>query len=98
MMLPDHSTRELTKAKRLPVILAGIFLFALKCLPATAEVRFGRNVYIGGHDFSHQRYDRKHRAVIRLYDRRLRREGCASRSDGRGGRIKICHLRKIGPR
>jgi len=62
---------------------------------ASAEVRFGRNVGVGGHDFSNQRFDRKRRAEIYLYDRTPARSGCVSRADGRGGRVKTCHLRRI---
>ncbi|BCB19278.1 hypothetical protein [Bosea sp. ANAM02] len=62
---------------------------------ASAEVRFGRNVRVGGHDFSHQSFNRKRRAEIYLYDRTPSRSGCVWRSDGRGGRAKTCHLRRI---
>ncbi|RYE35087.1 MAG: hypothetical protein EOP23_02355 [Hyphomicrobiales bacterium] len=61
----------------------------------SAEVRFGRNVRVGGHDFSHQRFNRKRRAEIYLYDRAPARSGCVWRSDGRGGKVKTCHLRAI---
>jgi len=37
--------------------------------PAIAEVRFGRNVRVGGHDFSNQSFNRNRRAVIHIYDR-----------------------------
>lgn len=63
--------------------------------PALAEVRFGRNVRVGGHDFSNQTFDRNRRAVIHLYDRTPSRPGCVWRSDGRGGKVKTCHLRRI---
>ncbi|MDP4021881.1 hypothetical protein Q8W71_04520 [Methylobacterium sp. NEAU 140] len=66
--------------------------------PAQAEVRFGRGVHIGGHDFSHQTFTRKRRAVIHLYDRTPPRSGCAWRADGRGSRVKVCHLRRIDRR
>jgi hypothetical protein len=62
---------------------------------ASAEVRFGRNVRVGGHDFSNQRFDRKRRAEIYLYDRAPAGSGCVWRADGRGGRVKTCHLRRI---
>lgn len=62
--------------------------------PALAEVRFGSNVRVGGHDFSNRTYDRKNRAIIHLYDRAPRRPGCSWRADGRGERIEICHLRR----
>ncbi|MGA8169300.1 MAG: hypothetical protein WB816_00445 [Methylocystis sp.] len=63
--------------------------------PAFAEVRFGRNVYIGGHDFSGQRFDRRHRAEIYLYTRQPKNSGCGTRADGRGGWVKVCHLRTL---
>ena len=63
--------------------------------PAAATVRFGGNVFIGGHDFSHQSFDRKHRAVIHLYDRAPRHAGCAWHADRHGGRVKVCHLGRI---
>ena len=62
---------------------------------ASAEVRFGRNVRVGGHDFSNQRFNRKRRAEIYLYDRAPARSGCVWRADGRGGRVKTCHLGRI---
>ncbi len=43
---------------------------------ASAEVRFGRNVRVGGHDFSNQSFNRKRRAEIHLYDRTPSRSGC----------------------
>lgn len=63
--------------------------------PARAEVRFGKNVRVGGHDFSNQTYNRRRRAEIRLYDRNPRNPGCVWRADGRGGKLKLCHLRRI---
>lgn len=62
---------------------------------ASAEVRFGRNVRVGGHDFSNQSFNRKRRAEIYLYDRTPSRSGCVWRADGRGGKVKTCHLRRI---
>lgn len=65
--------------------------------PAAAEVRFGNNVRIGGHDASNQRFDRRNRGVYYIYEGRPRNPGCAWRSDGRGGRVKVCHLQRIRP-
>ncbi|RDJ21469.1 hypothetical protein DWF00_22700 [Bosea caraganae] len=75
-------------------------LLALGCTvlgsatPALSEVRFGRNVRVGGHDFSNRTYDRNNRAIIHLYRREPRNAGCAWHADGRGGRVQICHLRR----
>lgn len=68
---------------------------AVTASAAAAEVRFGRNVRVGGHDFSNQRFDRKRRAEIHLYNRTPARAGCVWRSDGRGGQVKTCHLGRI---
>jgi hypothetical protein len=89
--------------KAMPGRLASILLLlAATCgwslaAPSTAyaEVRFGRNVRVGGHDFSHQSFDRKRRAEIYLYDRTPSRSGCVWRPDGRGGKVKTCHLRRM---
>lgn len=70
------------------------FLLAL-AMPAVAEVRFGNNVRIGGHDASNQRFDRRNRGVYHIYEGRPRNPGCSWRSDGRGGRVKTCHLQRI---
>ncbi|MBM7048671.1 MULTISPECIES: hypothetical protein [Rhizobium] len=87
---------DLAAAGRL--IAAPMFGFAVlvaTLAPAGAgEVRLGNNVRIGGHDFSNQTFDSKHRARIYLYDRKPPKEGCVWRSDGRGGRVKICHLQR----
>ena len=59
---------------------------------AKAEVRFGKNVRIGGHDFSNQTFNAKRRAEIYLYNAKPVNEGCAWKRDGKGGKVKVCHL------
>jgi hypothetical protein len=59
---------------------------------AQAEVRFGKNVRIGGHDFSHQTFNAKRRAEIHLYNGKPVNEGCVWKKDGKGSKVKICHL------
>ena len=78
---------------RISGFLAALVALAL-ALPAAAGVNFGRNVRIGGHDFSRQHFDRKHRGLIYLYKGQPRDPGCRWHSDGRGGRVKVCHLRQ----
>jgi hypothetical protein len=63
--------------------------------PALCEVRFGDNVFVGGHNFSNQTFDRKHRAEVHLYDRQPANEGCRWRTDKDGGRVKFCRLRNL---
>lgn len=85
--------RRLAAAVTFVLAIAGASLALLSA--ASAEVRFGRNVRVGGHDFSNQSFNRKRRAEIHLYDRAPSRSGCVWRSDGRGGRVKTCHLRRV---
>lgn len=77
------------------LLLAAMAMAGASPAPARAEVRFGKNVRIGGHDFSDQTYNRQRRAEIRLYDHNPRNPGCVWRADGRGGKVKLCHIRRI---
>lgn len=84
-----------TNAFGLIIIASSTVLFAATHIPTSAEVRLGNNVRIGGHDFSNQTFNSKHRAVIRLYDHTPRNAGCVWRSDRRGGKVKVCNLRRL---
>lgn len=88
MIRPAHLPRRL-------LALTALILPLAVAVPAIAEVRFGSNVRIGGHDVSNQRFDRRNRGVYHIYEGRPRKPGCAWRSDGRGGRVKVCHLQRI---
>lgn len=80
------------------VAAAMLGLSALLATPAAAEVRFGRNVFIGGYDFSHRRY---RSVTIRRVKRLAGPPGCRivphgryRRGDGTvvRGRIERCYL------
>ena len=75
--------------------ILAIALLGLAATPAPAEVHFGSNVFIGGHDFSHQSFDRRHRLHVELYDHPIRGASCVVRRDSRGGLAKTCRLRRI---
>ncbi|MBX3088413.1 MAG: hypothetical protein KF742_07965 [Cryobacterium sp.] len=75
-------------------MLAWVIPFAISVLPAQSEVRFGKNVRIGGHDFSNQTYNSKRRGVIHLYESKPRNPGCVWRADSRGGKVRVCHLQR----
>jgi len=85
----------MTKTFRFALLAA-----ALACAPAAAqEVHFGRNVRVGGHDFSHQNYGPNRRALIYLHNGRPRGEGCRWLPRGapyQGQRLtartRVCHL------
>ncbi|MGL4323482.1 MAG: hypothetical protein ACRCTD_05520 [Beijerinckiaceae bacterium] len=61
---------------------------------AQAEVRFGRNVRIGGHDVSGQRFNAKRRGLYYIHNRQPSRPGCRWVVNRDGGRTKICHLKR----
>ena len=85
----------MTMRYRFFAALVAACLAVVVTAPAFAEVRFGRNVYVGGHDFSGQRFDRRHRGVVYLYARQPRNPGCRTRADGAGGWVKVCHLSHV---
>ena len=62
--------------------------------PAAAEVRFGKNVRIGGHDVSNQTFNSKRRGEYYIYNQTPANEGYRWRSNGDGSRTKVCHLKR----
>ncbi|MBN8949559.1 MULTISPECIES: hypothetical protein [unclassified Rhizobium] len=79
----------------LALLMLVLVVLAAALMPAMAgEVRLGKNVRVGGHDFSNQTFDSKHRARIYLYNQKPRKEGCVWHGDGHGGRVKVCHLQR----
>jgi hypothetical protein len=71
-------------------VISGIVAAA----PAFAEVRFGKNVRIGGHDVSNQTFNSKRRGEYHIYNKTPPNEGCRWRSNGDGSRTKVCHLKR----
>jgi hypothetical protein len=62
--------------------------------PAAAEVRFGKNTRIGGHDVSGQTFNRNRRGLYILHDRKPANEGCRWRANRDGSRTKVCNLQR----
>ncbi|MFS2327378.1 hypothetical protein U2P60_18495 [Brucella sp. H1_1004] len=74
-----------------------IFAFAIMLAAsfgtvAGAEVRFGKNVRVGGHNFSNQTFNSKRRAEIYFYKGNPGNEGCVGRKGNNGDRVKVCHF------
>jgi hypothetical protein len=67
------------------------FVFATS---AFAEVRFGNNVRIGGHDVSNQTFNKKRRAEYYIYKHKPKNEGCRWRRNADDSRTKVCHLQR----
>jgi hypothetical protein len=74
---------------RIAPSIAALALAVSMALPAHAEVRFGRNVRIGGHDVSGQTFTPQRRGLFLLHRRTPKNEGCRW-ARTREGRIKIC--------
>jgi len=75
--------------------LACFLAFALFAPVSGAEVRFGGNVYIGGHNVSHQTFNRHRRGEFYLYDQQPRHAGCVWRRNGDGSRTKVCRFKTL---
>jgi hypothetical protein len=61
---------------------------------ALADVHFGKNVRIGGHDVSNQTFNRKRRGEYYIYNTKPPHEGCHWRANADGSRTKVCHWQR----
>jgi hypothetical protein len=62
--------------------------------PASAEVRFGKNVRIGGHDVSNQTFNKDRRGLYIIHNTPPANPGCSWRSNADGSKTKVCHLQR----
>jgi hypothetical protein len=77
------------------VVLAGLAVMVINLpLPASAEVRFGRGVKIGGHDVSNQTFNRQRRGEFNIYNSMPPNVGCRWRANRDGSRTKVCNLQR----
>jgi hypothetical protein len=70
------------------------FWSAMTVGTAGAEVRFGNNVRVGGHDVSNQTFNSKRRGEFYIYNKTPRNEGCQWRTNRDGSRTKVCHYKR----
>lgn len=82
--------------KYLSRIAATVLLTGTLLLPAgaSAEVRFGKNVRIGGHDVSNQTFNSRRRGVFYIYNKKPPRPGCSWRRNRDGSITKVCHWQR----
>jgi len=80
-------------------LLIALALAGLFAGEAAAEVRFGKNVFIGGHDFSNRRYES---VTIKSVNKRPPWYGCRVLAAGTvyqgrtlRQRTEICNLKRI---
>ena len=73
-----------------------LFLVALcgSALPAAAEVRFGNNVRIGGHDVSNQTFTKQKRGKFIIHETTSKNEGCVWQKNRDGSKTKVCNLKR----
>ena len=90
-----------TRSDAVPTVLAvaaGLLLAGMSGVSgvsgASAEVRFGKNVRIGGHDASNQTFDSRRRGEYHIYSSTPRNPGCSWRHNADGSRTKVCHLQR----
>lgn len=85
----------LTRSAHLATLaVAGLVLSAVAPAHlALAEVRFGNNVRIGGHDVSNQTFNKQRRGRYYLYDKTPKNPGCRWIAHTDGSRTKVCHLK-----
>lgn len=76
---------------RLTLAVMALTGVALAAAPAAAEVRFGKNVRIGGHDVSNQTFDSKRRGEFYIHKSKPKHPGCYTRKNADGSRTKVCH-------
>jgi hypothetical protein len=86
--------REMTKAHAVLVLAAALALTTLEAGSASAEVRFGKNVRVGGHDVSDQTFNSRRRGLYVIHSGRPSRPGCRWVSNRDGSKTKICHLQR----
>jgi hypothetical protein len=63
-------------------------------VPTAAEVRFGNNLRIGGHDAASQTLNRRRRGEFHIYNNTPPNPGCRWRTHGDRSRTKVCHLKR----
>lgn len=76
------------------LIASSVMAIAVAPPPAPAEVHFGNNVFIGGHNVSHQTFTRQRRGEYYIHEGQPAHPGCAWRSNSDGSRTKVCHLQR----
>ncbi|MEQ1718368.1 MAG: hypothetical protein ABL907_20695 [Hyphomicrobium sp.] len=80
--------------RRFTALILGLTCAVTLATPASAEVRFGKNVRIGGHDVSNQTFTRKRRGVFYIYNKTPPKPGCSWHNNGDGSKTKVCHLKR----
>lgn len=71
-----------------------LFAAFIAASPARAEVHFGDNVFIGGHNVSNQTFNSQRRGLYVIHEGKPAHEGCVWRANRDGSRTRVCHLQQ----
>lgn len=71
-----------------------VCVVALAAVPAAAEVRFGKNVRIGGNDVSNQTFTKQKRGKFVVHETAPKNAGCVWRKNSDGSKTKVCNLQR----
>lgn len=63
-------------------------------VPASAEVRFGNNVRIGGHDVSNQTFTKKKRGKFVIHEKEPKNAGCVWQQNADGSKTQVCNFKR----
>ncbi len=86
--------RQGNSVKQFQLTIVMLLLVTLAAAPSVAEVRFGNNVRIGGHDVSNQTFNSQRRGAYTIYNKTPPNAGCRWHSNADGSRTKVCHLKR----
>lgn len=90
----QNLNRPLLRTRTAVGCLLACALLLTWAAPASAVVRFGKNVRIGGHDVSNQTFTKKRRGLYIIHNKTPPRPGCTWRNNGDGSKTKVCHLKR----
>jgi hypothetical protein len=79
------------------VFLATLVFVAMSASPSAAEVRFGKNVRVGGHDVSGRTFNSQQRGAYYVYEGQPPIPGCRTVKNRDGSTTKVCHLQRKRP-
>lgn len=77
--------------------LLGLVLPGLVVTSASAEVRIGKNVRVGGNPVVPETFNAKRRGHFVIQPGAPRKPTCSWHTAADGARVKVCHFRRTSP-
>jgi hypothetical protein len=91
MQIHKHS---LSSRRVLATCAIALSILSTFTIATRADVHFGKNVRIGGHDVSNQTFSKQRRGEYHIYNGKPPNPGCSWRNNGDGSKTKVCHLQR----